>query len=868
MKILLRLALLLMCAAGGVLGAVQIASRHPTEPTVAAAPATTADAKTSAKPSQQATAAEDDNDEAAEAPRPSESQRLKAAAAERRAAAQAPRFELIQPRTAADYSANSRSASQQPDPARAPQYPPQPYGYAPPYGYAASPHYAPPQYVQQVPYGAAPYYVAQAPADPAAAMQLLQQFGANGGGGGMPNMSVITEALKGLQSANESRNATIRAMQAELSGSAQPPATAPKAPAAGGPALAAPPEAQPPTLTGPGPAPSRLEEALPAVVKPNTDGKADLSRAAEIKKFAPKSEAIAAPGTVAAEGDGRLTINARDVDIRVLLEQLAEQAGMNILAGQSVAGSVTLNLQDVAVEDALDAILKLTRFVVRRDGEFYYIGTAEDFIAMEKAQDRVGTRVYRPNYINSKELATLITPLLTPQTGKISVTQPAHVGIAPDNTQAGGDAMSQQDAIVIQDYENVLAQVDQVVKDLDRRPAQVSIEAMIVSVTLNDMNQFGVDFQVLRDKQNVRLGWGTPRQAPLAGGGQVDPVTGANIGQFQFDTGGLKFAFLDDSLGIFLNALETVGDANVIASPKLLCLNKQKAEVLIGQKLGYISTTVTQNFSTQNVEFLEVGAQLRLRPFISSDGLIRLEVHPELSEGSVVVNGGFTLPQKTLTEVTTNVMCPDGCTVILGGLMRENLRSTTTQVPLMGSLPGIGPLFRNKTENNERTEILVLLTPRIVNDGQNAAEGAMYAQDTKNIETAKFHRMSPIGKAHLARDYVDRARTARANNNPTLAHRYARLAVHYDPLNRDAVRTLHEINTAGGAVPVQQGFAVETLVGEGEAPVVDGEMPAWMLDELGRNEGVAVPEHPVDPGVPGRRTDVVRPEVFRNEKRK
>src|SRR5690606_24501159 len=131
-------------------------------------------------------------------------------------------------------------------------------------------------------------------------------------------------------------------------------------------------------------------------------------------------------------------------------------------------------------------------------------------------------------------------------------------GIAPDNTTAGGDSISQQDALVIQDYERVLAQLDQVYRELDRRPAQVSIEAVIVSVTLNDESEFGVDFQVLRDKQNVRFGWGSPRQSPLGGGGQVDPVTGAPIGQFEFDTGGLKFAFLDDSLGVFLNALETV----------------------------------------------------------------------------------------------------------------------------------------------------------------------------------------------------------------------------------------------------------------------------------------------------------------------
>jgi len=310
-------------------------------------------------------------------------------------------------------------------------------------------------------------------------------------------------------------------------------------------------------------------------------------------------------------------------------------------------------------------------------------------------------------------------------------------------------------------------------------------------------------------------------------------------------------------------------------------LNKQKAEILMGQRLGYISTSVTQNCCTQNVEFLDVGAQLRLRPYISSDGLIRLEVHPELSEGEVVVNGGFTLPRKTLTEVTTNVMCPDGCTVILGGLMRENLRSDTTQTPYLGSLPLLGPLFRTKTEKIERTEILVLLTPRIIYDGELQAEGQLYTDDTLAMENAKYHRMSPLAKAHLARDHADKALVAMRRGNLAMAERHARLAVHYDPLNRDAVRLLHQIGRGSGGVPVAQGLGVETIVGEtvvdgggvGEspdgapAPVVEGELPPWALDDLEQGDIPAAPLHPRDPGVPGQSFDVVRPEVFRAERK-
>lgn len=815
MKILFRLAALSFCAAVGILLAVQLA--RPTADAIAA----------SVQPGASHTEAEP-------AKQPSAPYIPRSATGY---AGVLPKPSPIQPRTAADASRPTPAAA-----ARA---------------------------------GFEPLYVAQAPTSgselDAAVQQALGNILRNQGGLPITQpgnaQTVPVDLMMKVLNQNEQTTKALQMLQTQMqaggTGMTQssslggPALAAPASASATGDLVPAPPAAQPPALTGPAPAKLEASDALaPEGVAPPVQG---------LPAPAPTAEIVDVPGAVASEGDGRLAINARDVDVRVLLEQLAEEAGLNILAGASVTGTISLNLQHVGVDEALDAILKATGLTARYDGNFVYIGTPADFATMERAQDTIGTRVYRPNYISAKDLSLVLTPLLTPQTGKISVTTPAGVGIAADNTAAGGDSMSQQDAVVVQDFQSVLAQIDMVFKDLDRRPAQVSIEAMIVSVTLNDMNSFGVDFQVLRDKNNVRFGWGTPRQAPLGGGGNTDPITGAAIGQFPFDTGGMKFAFLDDSLGVFISALETVGDANVIASPKLLCLNKQKAEILIGQKLGYISTTVTQNFSTQNVEFLDVGAQLRLRPFISSDGMIRLEVHPELSEGQVVVNGGFTLPNKTLTEVTTNVMCPDGCTVILGGLMRENLRSNSTQVPLLGSLPGVGPLFRTKTENVERTEILILLTPRIVYDADNASEGAMYEADAKNMEAAKFHRMSPLGKAHLARDYTDRARAAAARGNRMLAVRNARLAVHYDPLNRDAVRTLHELGSQEGA-PVPQGLAVETVIGEDGQPVLEGELPPWMLDELGREAIPPQPDHPRELGVPGRSFDAARPEVFRHEK--
>lgn len=808
MKLLLRLALLTLCGAAGVMIAVQVASSRPAEAEMIAsvsqdeafAAAKATDVGHAAAEIVAADVKAEPRDDDSPAAPPAAAQSIPADDATETPSA--PRYNRPQPRVAQQSQAIPGLPGI--DPAVLQQLPPEEVEKL--VGQAM-------QIMQQ-------QNGAGAATDPAALLQMIQGGGASQGPGGV-QANPLNQLLQNVQ-------------QVRQQGGVLPPTVAPSAPVA----------------------PNAAVAPNPAV---------PVAQAAEALPPAPGAamQLEPLPPTVVAAADGRLVIHSRDADVRNLLEQLAEQAGLNILASESVQGTVTVNLQNVTVDEALSTVLKAAGYVSRRDGSVLYVGTSADFAALEKSLDRIGTRVYRPNYVAAKDLSQLLTPLLTPSVGKLSISTPPATGIAPDNGSSGGDSMSQQDALVVQDYERVLVEIDQVYRELDRRPAQVSIEAVIVSVTLNDANSFGVDFQLLRDQEHVRFGWGTPRQAPLQGGGSVDPITGANIGEFAFNTGGLKFAFLDDTLGVFLNALETVGDANVIASPKLLCLNKQKAEILIGQRLGYISTTVTQNFSTQNVEFLDVGAQLRLRPYISADGMIRMEVHPELSEGEVVVSGGFTLPKKTLTEVTTNVMCPDGCTVIIGGLMRENLRSNSTQVPLFGSLPLAGPLFRNKTENVERTEILVLLTPRIVENGEIAEEGANHYRDTYDMEGAKFHRMSPIGKAHLGRDYLMRAQAALQQGDRARAQRFARLAVHYDPLNRESVRLYTQLN--GGGRVVEQGWGAQAVVGD-DLPLpaaVDGDtVPEWMLDDLGGELPPGLPLHPREPGIPGREIEIKRQEIF------
>jgi type IV pilus assembly protein PilQ len=565
------------------------------------------------------------------------------------------------------------------------------------------------------------------------------------------------------------------------------------------------------------PSPSLVAPAAPRTNTPNAPAAISMAPSEEL----PPPGAVAGPAKtdIRSEGDDQLVINIRDEDIRTVLEKLAATGGLSIVPSKSVTGNVTASLEGVSVKTALDVILKQSGYQARQDGAFLFVGTADDFAAMDRAGDKQGKRIYRPNYVTAAELKTLIEPLLTPQIGLVTVSSPSQVGIPSDQASAGGDAFAGNEVLMVRDLERVLCEIDHVIGEVDCPPRQVAIEAMIVNVKLSDTYAFGVDFELLRDHNNIRIVSGTPL---------------ANLANLDISKGGLKVGFLDSSLGVFLTALETIGDTNVVASPHLMCLNKQRAEILIGSQLGYVNTTVTETSSTQSVSFLEVGTQLRIRPFIASDGLIRMEVHPELSTGSVSIQGNLTLPNKETTQVTSNIMVRDGATVVIGGLIREDLTNNTTQIPLIGSAPWIGPLFRQKRETTGRTETIVLITPKIVSEEKASRNGEEAECDFLARQQIFAEKMSPISQRYLGRRYLRMAQAAYEEGNLKAANRLVHLAIHYDPLNREAINFRGVVlkDSPVGDANVHHWMRIPVPPCGAPGTVCPPDVEPWMIDEL------------------------------------
>ncbi|QDU00317.1 Type IV pilus biogenesis and competence protein PilQ precursor [Gimesia aquarii] len=490
------------------------------------------------------------------------------------------------------------------------------------------------------------------------------------------------------------------------------------------------------------------------------------------------------------------SLQIQDAEIMQVLDMLGELSDTNILAGQGVTGTITANLKNVTPGQALDAILRSRDLTSEKEGEFIYVMTQAEMEQKKKSNRKVITKLYTPFYVSAKELQNLITPLLTENVGLVSLTTPSEIGISPDATQAGGDSFAQNDSIVVRDYPEIIEEVDRLLEKMDVPPMQVVIEAMIISVLLTDDMRFGVNFAMLGDSGRSLLVDGNGQTLnnssgfPGSGASSIVPPTG----QFIADVAGLKYGFLRGDISGFIEALEDITETNLIASPQLRALNKQKAELIIGDRISYSTITQNGNTSIQNVNFLDSGIVLNMRPFITPDGQIRMEIHPERS--TATISEVTDLPDLQTTEVTTNVMVRDGHTVVIGGLIEERANNTKNQVPFLGAIPVIGNAFRLQRETLRRTELIILITPRIIHAEAARAEGETLEYEAAERIEAFKENFLPINQVRIVQSHIKQAKKYLRIGNLPKAKLHINTAVRLDKNNIEAIQLQKYIKEA------------------------------------------------------------------------
>lgn len=480
----------------------------------------------------------------------------------------------------------------------------------------------------------------------------------------------------------------------------------------------------------------------------------------------------------------------KDMTIREGLRLLAELCKKNIVPAAQVEGPLTVSrLYNVTFEQALEAVLG-NSFKYVQDGDFVRVYTAEELKKIKEDPERMIHKVITLYYITAAEASKLVQPVLSgsPQ-AKIQMTSAAQKTISGSTSSGsssgssssgsgggasggltssgGGDDMALNDMIVIFDYPENVERAEAVIKEVDIRPRQVLIEATIMAATLQEGMELGVDWNLLSGVPISVGDSGLAGAANLtANGVGVSPFPG-NIkgGQgtygettgFATSTGGLRFGFSAANVQALITALESVTDTTILANPKILAVNKQEGSLLIGRKIGYRSSTTvsTGGVATEGeVQFLQTGTQLVFRPYIGDNGYVRMIIYPKDSTGELDKSTG--VPNETTTELTTNVIVKDGQTLIIGGLFRDETSSTRTQVPLLGNLPLVGALFRGTTDTVRREEVIVMLTPHIIDDPVKSDSKSALNDARLKREGAK-KTLEGIDRGRLAEDAYAKA---------------------------------------------------------------------------------------------------------------
>ncbi|TLY60612.1 MAG: type IV pilus secretin PilQ family protein, partial [Gammaproteobacteria bacterium] len=456
-----------------------------------------------------------------------------------------------------------------------------------------------------------------------------------------------------------------------------------------------------------------------------------------VVEVAPKRKGVAAVEEKPQYTGERLTLNFQDIETRAVLQLLADASGQNIVVSDSVTGNVTLRLQNVPWDQALDIVLRTKGLDKRRQDNVIIVAPQEELASREKAdlaarkdiQELAPLRseYLQVNYAKASEMAALIKT----QSGSLLSTR-------------GSVAVDERtNTLLLQDTSDRLADIRRLVATLDIPVRQVLIEARIVVVNNDFARSLGTRFGYTTAQRNGSNGlWTTTGNAvgtdQIIGSGLANlgttgtpfPVTiptGTNAPNRyninlpasnpagSFAVGILGANFMVD---LELSAAQAETRADVISSPRVITANQKEATIEQGVEIPYQQSASS---GATTIQFKKAVLSLKVTPQITPDNRIVLDLDVKKdSVGTVIVtSGGVNVPSIDTREIATQVLVNDGQTVVLGGILETTSRDTDTKVPYLGDIPVLGHLFKTTARTDNKDELLIFVTPKIVREGVN-----------------------------------------------------------------------------------------------------------------------------------------------------
>ncbi len=424
----------------------------------------------------------------------------------------------------------------------------------------------------------------------------------------------------------------------------------------------------------------------------------------------------------------KLTLNFQSVEVRALLQVIADFTGLNIVASDTVNGNLTLRLKDVPWDQALDIILQAKGLSKRKNGNVVLIAPADELatkekLALEASQqitelEPLRTESFVLSYAKASDLQTLVS------SGGGQGAQGAQKILSK---RGSATVDPRTNTLFVQDVPTRLEDIRRLVSQLDIPVRQVMIEARIVIADDKFSRQLGVRFGVGagRGASNDVVGNGR-----LGSGGNISTSTGFASAKATTDiannvnlpvtgaAGSLALTFLNlgngNIVNLELSALESENRGKVVSNPRIVTADKKKATITQGTEIPYL-TQAASGGST--VQFKPAVLSLDVTPQITPDDkvIMDLEIKKD-SVGSLVSTGTGTVPSIDTKTLKTQILVENGDTAVLGGIFEQTIRTDITKVPFLGDIPLIGHLFKNTSKQDDKTELLIFITPRIIKD--------------------------------------------------------------------------------------------------------------------------------------------------------
>ncbi len=452
----------------------------------------------------------------------------------------------------------------------------------------------------------------------------------------------------------------------------------------------------------------------------------------------------------------KITLDLKGVDIIELFKMLSQKSGLTIISTPQVSGRITVFLNNLSFEDALDVIITVQDLAVEKKENLIKIMTAGEYekIFGKKFSERKKVKTIRLTYAKPSNIANIISALKS-DSGKIitdepsgtillietpqiialieetvkELDQPLETAVFDINYARSADVKTYVNALVtpglgqvvidernnkviVSDLTVRLAKIKELIQAIDESSRQVMLTVEIVQVDLNNSFKRGIDWEKLYVSNKLD-------NLDFVGKFPLNPDPGKTEPQSSHQRISVGTLSRDDYSTV-ISLLQEYGEVETISQPRIMAVNNEEAKILIGVRDAFVTATLSQGqtnvVTSESVQFVDVGVKLKVVPTINKEGFITMRIKPEVSSirNTITTNAGTRIPILQTSEAETVVKVKDGTMIILAGFMRDERTDSVTGVPVLSRIPFLGGLFGTRTKTAPKSELIVFITPKLV----------------------------------------------------------------------------------------------------------------------------------------------------------